>query len=294
LGNTKIGIDQLYALLAGLDGHIENLKETGETEASTSRRCERAESVITIATSVSGVEHMSLTEACAWKRQVVCSLVNHFCVIDEPLCALELCQTLLDHENEHSVLKHITTADSTDASDLCPFPFAYSRAFRICIQMGNLVDAERFHQIVKKFCCDVDNHPIVLIQEGLLLFSRKRYQAALEMFSNTAKLDLDFTLASSLLAAGIVFDDLIVAAANNMVVSALHCCEVRLGVNCVEALIQKDPSRFMSDSIIFNLCTLYDLAFNSGYSIRKKKMLQVLAKLYHLNTINPSSFRMTQ
>ena len=158
--------------------------------------------------------------------------------------------------------------------------------------MGNVVDAERYHAAVKMSVDGDDKHPVVAIQQGLLLFSTKKYQAALNIFNAVVKMDIDFNVTHMLLSIGVAIDDLVVAAANNIAVAALHCCEVRLGINCIEALLQQDPARFMTDAILFNLCTLYDLAYNTVFSTRRKKMLQTVAKLYYLNTIAPTSFRL--
>ncbi len=189
---------------------------------------------------------------------MLCSIVNLLCILEEPIAALKLCDEMLRQEAPSAV-------PPANPLDICSFPFAYSRAFRICIQMGNIDDAEKYHEFVVKVCAGVPNHPILMIQKGLMHFARGRYQLALDVFAVVVKTDYDFSLLNQFISLGVSLDELLVSAANDMAVSALHCCEVRLGVNCIEALIERDPARFMTDAIIFNLCTLYDLAHNNIY-----------------------------
>ena len=47
----------------------------------------------------------------------------------------------------------------------------------------------------------------------------------------------------------------------------------------------------MQDVILFNLCTLYDLACDNTTSTLKKRVLQHISHIYHLDHINPASFR---
>ena len=56
-------------------------------------------------------------------------------------------------------------------------------------------------------------------------------------------------------------------------------------------LILEDPLKFMIDPVVFNLCTLYDLSFAPEMSMIKKKVLQKVSTMVHIEDINWRSFR---
>jgi tetratricopeptide (TPR) repeat protein len=82
-----------------------------------------------------------------------------------------------------------------------------------------------------------------------------------------------------------------VAAANNLSLCALYSCDLKRAVACLEDLIRQDPTNHVQEVVLFNLCTLYDLACDNPTSTTKKKVLQAIAARYHLDHINPASFR---
>ena len=84
------------------------------------------------------------------------------------------------------------------------------------------------------------------------------------------------------------------AALNNMAVCALHLKKNLLAISKMEQLITDDPVRFMTDAVVFNLCTMYDLSFAPDISTSKKKALQKLAMRYGINdpVLHWRSFRL--
>ena len=83
----------------------------------------------------------------------------------------------------------------------------------------------------------------------------------------------------------------VVAASNNLAICALYCCALKRAVSCLEGLLRQSPQKHMQDVILFNLCTLYDLACDNTTSTLKKRVLQHMGSRYHLDHINPASFR---
>ena len=77
---------------------------------------------------------------------------------------------------------------------------------------------------------------------------------------------------------GTTFPSSILVASNNLAVCALHCCQIERAVTCLEEFIKKDPRRRLHPAILFNLCTLYDLAFDSEGSRRRKRALPIVVK----------------
>jgi len=89
-------------------------------------------------------------------------------------------------------------------------------------------------------------------------------------------------------------DTLIGAAVNNYAVCTLHLKQIKKSVERLEALIQLDPSRFMVDPVVFNLCTLYDFVCTPEMSICKKQVLQKVAAIYNIDepVLNYKSYRL--
>jgi hypothetical protein len=58
-------------------------------------------------------------------------------------------------------------------------------------------------------------------------------------------------------------------------------------------VIQEDPTAFLTERIVFNICTLYELGSDSAASARKKRVLQLIAKRFFLHDVGPESFRVT-
>ena len=86
----------------------------------------------------------------------------------------------------------------------------------------------------------------------------------------------------------------ITAAINNFAICALYRKSISEAIVRFESLIRENPMRYMTDPVIFNLCTLYDLSFAPDVSTNKKKMLQKVASKYHIEDpmVHWRSFRL--
>jgi hypothetical protein len=85
------------------------------------------------------------------------------------------------------------------------------------------------------------------------------------------------------------------AAVNNLSICSLYLKQIRTAIQRLEQLITRDPSRFLSDPVVFNLCTLYDLSFAPETSLLSKKLLQKVASEYHVDDpiLHWRSFRLS-
>lgn len=94
-------------------------------------------------------------------------------------------------------------------------------------------------------------------------------------------------LASALISHPFLLADLqtevLAVAVNNLSVCSLFLKRIDAAVGNLERLIQEDPSRYMVDPVVFNLCTLYDLTCSPDTSANKKKVLQRVAAIYNVS-----------
>lgn len=82
------------------------------------------------------------------------------------------------------------------------------------------------------------------------------------------------------------------AAINNLSTSLLYLRRINDSISHLESLIQADPVRNMTDPVVFNLTTMYDLSCAHDLSGYKKKVLQSVAAIYHVYDLSYKSFRL--
>jgi hypothetical protein len=86
----------------------------------------------------------------------------------------------------------------------------------------------------------------------------------------------------------VVDEELLVVAVNNFSVCTLYLKRLSEAVQALEQLVREDPPRLMHDSVVYNLCTMYDL---QGAS-HSKRVLQIVADRFHLDDLGWQSFRL--
>ena len=87
-------------------------------------------------------------------------------------------------------------------------------------------------------------------------------------------------------------DGLLSTAINNYAVCSLFLKKIDVAMKKLEAFIQDNPSQNLTDPIVFNLCTIYDLNYAPDISTNKKKTLQRVAAAYFIDGLNWRSFRL--
>ena len=149
------------------------------------------------------------------------------------------------------------------------------------------------------------------LNEGLLQFARCNYTDAASCFRHALaqQRQLDETSSAStevvkslecqtdkdLSSPTLGFDtlpSLTVEALNNLSLCLLYLGNMRNAVQELEGLIREDPSVYLTEGIAFNLCTLYELGLDGEECTRKKRLLQRVAKRFHLHDIGVESFRL--
>lgn len=146
----------------------------------------------------------------------------------------------------------------------------------------------------------------ILINEGLLHFAHMDYDLAEIKFNRAIQsqrkenekanlnADVNTEFASDQFMNQILDmeGDLLVPCINNFALCALYTCRMRDAVTLIESLVKEDPTRYMNHCVVFNLCTLYELGWDTATSDKKKRVLQVIAKRFSLNDVEPDSFRL--
>jgi len=148
----------------------------------------------------------------------------------------------------------------------------------------------------------------VHLNNGLLSFANLDYEDAITHFqsavsaqrerscsspkSATAKIH-SHILSTGILNALDLQDDphILTHVFNNLALCSLYTCQVNLAVSMMEDFIKENPTLYLTETLVFNLCTLYELCADSAMSGRKKKVLQGVAKRFFLHDISMENFR---
>jgi tetratricopeptide (TPR) repeat protein len=80
---------------------------------------------------------------------------------------------------------------------------------------------------------------------------------------------------------------------NNIALCAIYTCRLHEAVYLMECLVRENPAAFLTERVAYNLCTLYELGYDTAASARKKRVLQIVAKRFFLHDIGPESFRIS-
>jgi lipoprotein NlpI len=82
-----------------------------------------------------------------------------------------------------------------------------------------------------------------------------------------------------------------IVAANNKAICLLYKCDMTGATNMLEEIIRRDPERNLNETIVFNLCTLYDL--KSDNSTEKKKSIMNLVAKFGSDSFDFSVLKLT-
>jgi hypothetical protein len=139
--------------------------------------------------------------------------------------------------------------------------------------------------------------------QGLLQFSRGKYNEALESFNTVVQEirsinnECDGSTTEkqlqSLLILKSIRTTLYCETINNMSLCALYTCRLQEGIQLLESLIRENVTINFNERITLNLCTMYELAMDVPAALRKKKMLQCIATRFLIQDIPIECFRIS-
>eukprot|EP00743_Colponemidia_sp_Colp-15_P007590 GILK01008206.1.p1 GENE.GILK01008206.1~~GILK01008206.1.p1 ORF type:complete len:652 (-),score=104.05 GILK01008206.1:114-2036(-) len=164
------------------------------------------------------------------------------------------------------ILKKLLEMEPTDIQLQCILG-------RIYLQMGDIAAASSIFQSIEQTAHDGALDSVARINRGLLYFALGQFKEALEEFRTQVTVDST---------------DLV--AVNNFALASLYCKELQQAIEFLEQALRKDPVNHLNESLIFNLCTLYDLALQD--SAERKKVIQDLVARYGPEDFDASVFRL--
>ncbi|XP_077990906.1 trafficking protein particle complex subunit 12-like [Glandiceps talaboti] len=117
------------------------------------------------------------------------------------------------------------------------------------------------------------HHCSFLSYRGFYWLSLTNYLEAHKNFSEVTKLDPSNALAI-----------------NNLAVCLLYVGRLKEALKALESLVHKDPTKYLQEGVLFNLCTMYEL--ESSRSMHKKQVLLDLVSKYKGDGFNVQCLKM--
>jgi len=152
---------------------------------------------------------------------------------------------------------------------------------RIHLQMGNVRSATAIFKLVDGLFPEPESCPIVHMNRGFLALSLNQFTTAIDHFQEV----IDITSTDP------QHHHESLVAANNKAICLLYTCDLTQAISLLEDLIHQDPERNLNETVVFNLCTLYDLKSDS--SIEKKKALMTLIGKHGSETFDMSNLKLS-
>uniref|UniRef100_A0A7S3LQN4 Uncharacterized protein n=1 Tax=Aplanochytrium stocchinoi TaxID=215587 RepID=A0A7S3LQN4_9STRA len=169
---------------------------------------------------------------------------------------------------------------------------------KLRLQVGHVEGARDVCDYIKNFAGDENVHLIFL--KGLCNFAESKFDVAFSTFERLVKIlreednvNREVELTNDLV---MLFKDkapLMAQVCNNLAVCALHCCKLDTAISVIEYSIKNNPYQSIHQLIVFNLCTLYDLARPIQESQHAKHVILGVAEKYGLsNRLSAADLRL--
>ncbi|KAK6624570.1 hypothetical protein RUM44_011429 [Polyplax serrata] len=175
------------------------------------------------------------------ETRVLHYVVNTALMYKDFSIAIEVMQTLIEKEEDQNKVRALQSALG-----------------RILLQLGDLTFAEKLFSTAQLGLDTIG--PRDYIDSGLLLLTQSNFQEAYHMFEKAYKLQPQS-----------------ITAINNMSVCLLYLGRLKDSVLLLEEALQRYPTLAVHESLILNLCTLYELQ-SSVCSQPKMKLLSLVSQ----------------
>jgi len=135
---------------------------------------------------------------------------------------------------------------------------------RVYLQLGNIKAAtntfKQIESIIEAAKGDVNKSIMVHMNRGYIALAMDQFSTAIKHFQQILDIEEDNVIA-----------------ANNRAICHLYTCDLSQAISSMEDFILKRPERNANETMISNLCTLYDLKSDNSAD-RKKSVLAMVAK----------------
>jgi tetratricopeptide (TPR) repeat protein len=138
-------------------------------------------------------------------------------------------------------------------------PSLYSKLGYVLMQLGDLNGASRVFEEVERIVGETKNDPsssylkcLIYRNRGMKLVSQKKYLEAIKEFE-----------------AALAIDPLDVVSANNKALCSMYSRDLIGSTKVLESILDKAPSLALNESLVLNLCSMYELASVHNHQTKK-------------------------
>ncbi|XP_043926336.1 trafficking protein particle complex subunit 12 [Protopterus annectens] len=171
--------------------------------------------------------------------RVIYSVANCLLMMKEYVLAVDMYRSIIQYQPEQE-------------------PQLLSGIGRIFLQIGDTKTAEKYFQDVVKVCQKTENGQqnkiMILMNRAFLHLGQNNFTEAHKLFSEVLKIEPSNAVAN-----------------NNAAVCLLYLGKLKESLKQLEGLVQQEPKRYLHESVLFNLTTMYEL--ESSRSMQKKQAL---------------------
>jgi len=209
-----------------------------------------------------------------WYQRILALLISCYATTGNYVLAMKLCQRALREESELYGNRNMILIQLA----------------RLNLQVGHIEGAREIAESLHH-SKDAESGFAVQLLQGMIEYgqskyinARTRFEKLLEKLSPGGSLNKEFSKKSFYTpddALGAVFDTeepIVATLTNNIALCHLNTCNLQGAISALEDCIHQNPHRNMHPSIVFNLCTLYDLAKAKPDAKAAKSDLRLLAE----------------
>ena len=188
----------------------------------------------------------------------------------------------------------------------------YGHLIHLLVYTGLLQSAIYYSNQLQECVCRLnlpESHVIShnsLICQALVLYAQEEYECAAVLYhlvisgisnsssssgSSSNSNNTNTNNSMSIEDVHLSMDSLLSTAINNFCICCVHLKLINRCVQMLEQFIQRNPQNALSDTVVFNLCTIYDLKSSQLLSSKLKKVLYNVAQIYHRSELDFKSFR---
>ncbi|GBG27844.1 Trafficking protein particle complex subunit 12 [Hondaea fermentalgiana] len=223
----------------------------------------------------------------AWRQRIMALLVSCYSTSGNYVLALDLCHSALDELGE------IEHASDTESLRNAHVPVLLQIG-RLRLQMGDFEGARVvLEDLEGDEGLDWNDASAVQVLRGLCDFAEGKMESAKDHFAKLLRQVTGpeapsedsanpYVPADMLSAVFAVQEPLAATLANNLALCHLNMCDLDGAIQILEDCIRDNPVRNMHRTLVFNLCTLYDLARSKEQSRQAKLDLQRLAHVLQI------------
>jgi len=258
--NTEATLSCLQSLLNEITTTNQSISSSSSSSSSSNDRTahETLRTLMNSSSCLCTSQELKNTERLLWQRVLLLLLAKYSIDTRSAVSyCLRLARTISDQ-------KSVAYAD------------AMLHAAQILIRTGSIGSAESIHKHLHSVSSKsvLESVRYRIEWSNLLIVNGKYSEALVNLEDTMRRFDTDMSLQND----SVLREDMLATLSNNIAIASLHCSEIMKAVNCLENFLRENVQCRMHHTLLFNLCTLYEVAFGTEIARTKKIGLKMVSE----------------